>query len=302
MRRTLALTLLLGIAGSLVAATPAAAGDVECRKAKQPVTTDVEYGDYVDEPVSELQRLDVYAIDAKGCAPVVVWVHGGAWAIGDKRRIEHKAELFSGLGFVFVSVNYRLSAPRDDPARPVHPAHAEDVGAAVAWVEDHIAEFGGDGGEITLLGHSAGGHLVALAGLDPRYVEEAGGDIGAVRCVIANDSEGYDIPARMALGPRIQALYENAFGTDPEVQADASPINHVDDRTTLPDFLLISRGGPRRVATAQAFADAITGARGTAEVLDATGYTHMDVNVRLGEPNETVVTPPVERFAKACRG
>ena len=82
--------------------------------------------------------------------------------------------------------------------------------------------------------------------------------------------------------------------------ADASPINHVDDREQPPDFLVISRGGPRRVGVAQAFADAVTEAGGQAEVLDATGYTHGDVNKRLGEPGETVVTPPVEAFTKEC--
>lgn len=302
MRRTATIVISLAIAGFTVAAAGAreagaGTGD-DCKQPKAPVTRDIEY---VDKPVSELQRLDVFAPDGKGCAPVVVWVHGGGWRIGDKKRLEHKATFFNDLGYVFVSVNYRLSTPADDPDRPVHPAHAEDVGAAVAWVEQHIKDYGGDGREIMLLGHSAGGHLVALVGLDPRYVEDAGGDVSAIRCVVANDSEGYDIPARLALGvPQLNALLESAFGTDPEVLADASPINHVDDRKQPPDFLVISRGGPRRVGVAQDFADAVTKAGGKAEVLDATGYTHMDVNVRLGEPGETVVTPPVEQFTKDC--
>jgi acetyl esterase/lipase len=298
MRRTLALTLILGFSGSVLAATPTAAGEQDCRDPRAPVTKDVEY---VDDPISELQRLDVYAAETKGCAPVVIWVHGGGWTIGDKRRVEHKAELFNGLGYALVSVNYRLSMPRGDPARPVHPAHADDVGAAVAWVEEHIADYGGDGRKILLLGHSAGGHLVALVGLDPRFVEDAGGEIDSIRCVVPNDSEGYDIPARLALGvPRLTALLENAFGADPDVLADASPINHVDDRKKPPDFFIISRGGPRRVGVAQSFADTIEGADGKADVLDATPYTHMDVNVRLGEPEETVVTPPVVNFTKKC--
>lgn len=301
MKRTLTLALILGIVGTTVlAATPATAGTEDCKQPKEPVTRDVEY---VDKPVSDLQRLDVYARDGKGCAPVVVWVHGGGWRIGDKKRVEDKADFFNGLGYVFVSVNYRLSAPEGDPARPVHPAHAEDVGAAVAWVEENIKDYGGDGRDIMLLGHSAGGHLVALVGLDPKYVEDAGGDADAIHCVVPNDSEGYDIPARVALGvPQLNSLLENAFGTDPEVLQDASPIRHVDDRKQPPEFFIISRGGPRRVGVAQDFADAVTKAGGEAEVLDATGYTHMDVNKRLGEAAETVVTPPVEKFAKSCLG
>lgn len=297
MKRTLPLALILGLGATVLTATSATAGTDDCKRPKELVTRDVEY---LDKPVSELQRLDVYAPDGKGCAPVVVWVHGGGWRIGDKRRLEAKATFFNDLGYVFVSVNYRLSVPEGDPARPVHPAHAQDVGAAVAWVEKHIKNHGGDGRNIMLLGHSAGGHLVSLVGLDPKFVEDAGGDAESIKCVIANDSEGYDIPARIGLGAQIKALYESAFGTDPEVQRDASPINHVGDRKEPPTFFIISRGSPRRVGVAQEFADAITGADGTATVLDATPYTHRDVNKRLGEPGETVVTPEVTDFTKSC--
>ena len=97
--------------------------------------------------MSDLQRLDVYGFErAEGCqqVPVVVYVHGGGWRTGDKARVGDKATFFNDLGYVFVSVNYRLSDPPRSPGRPVHPAHADDVGAAIAWDErtEHIGTYG----------------------------------------------------------------------------------------------------------------------------------------------------------------
>jgi acetyl esterase/lipase len=59
-------------------------------------------------------------------------------------------------------VNYRLS-PADK-----HPAHVQDVAAAVRWLKDHVAEYGGDPTRMVLMGHSAGCHIVVLTTLDPQ--------------------------------------------------------------------------------------------------------------------------------------
>jgi len=95
-------------------------------------------------------------------APVLVYVHGGAWVIGDKREqgIPMMHELVQ-RGWVCVSVNYRLSP------RATWPAHIVDAKRAVAWVRQHIAEYGGDPGFVAVSGGSAGGHLSALLALTP---------------------------------------------------------------------------------------------------------------------------------------
>ncbi|MBV8462602.1 MAG: alpha/beta hydrolase [Acidimicrobiales bacterium] len=95
-------------------------------------------------------------------APVLVYVHGGAWVIGDKR--EQGIPLMHELvqrGWVCVSVNYRLSP------RATWPAHVVDVKRAVAWVREHIDEYGGDPDFVAVAGGSAGGHLAALVALTP---------------------------------------------------------------------------------------------------------------------------------------
>ncbi len=86
----------------------------------------------------DLLSLDVFP-PPHGCpAPVVIWVHGGRWRIGDKRnQLSDRIRLFNGAGYALVSVNYRLTDPSSSsPVR--YPSHDEDVAAAVAWVHAHI--------------------------------------------------------------------------------------------------------------------------------------------------------------------
>jgi acetyl esterase/lipase len=109
-------------------------------------------------------KLDVLTrrgVVAQG-APVLVYIHGGAWLIGDKRQqgIPMMHELVQ-RGWVCVSINYRLSP------RATWPAHIVDCKRAVAWVRQHIAEYGGDPGFVAVSGGSAGGHLCSLLALTP---------------------------------------------------------------------------------------------------------------------------------------
>jgi acetyl esterase/lipase len=108
--------------------------------------------------------LDVYRPaegDLTG-APVLLQVHGGGWTIGTKDQqglplMHHLA----AKGWVCVAINYRL-APRD-----AFPAQIIDVKRAIAWIRDHIEEYGGDPDYLAITGGSAGGHLTALAAVTP---------------------------------------------------------------------------------------------------------------------------------------
>jgi acetyl esterase/lipase len=119
--------------------------------------------DYVGDGLRR-HRLDIIrrrAEPPRG-APVLVYIHGGAWVIGDKR--EQGLPLLHELarrGWVTVTINYRLSPSA------TWPDHIVDCKRAVAWVREHIAEYGGDPGFIAVSGGSAGGHLSALVALTP---------------------------------------------------------------------------------------------------------------------------------------
>ena len=99
-------------------------------------------------------------------SPVFVYIHGGAWVMGDKRQqgIPLIHEL-ARRGWVCVAINYRLSP------RATWPAQIVDCKRAVAWVREHIAEHGGDPGFIAVSGGSAGGHLSSLLALTPGQAE-----------------------------------------------------------------------------------------------------------------------------------
>src|SRR6476659_9844762 len=100
----------------------------------QDLKRDIPYAGVQDEK----RTLDVYApAGAKGL-PVVFWIHGGGWQAGDKTDVKLKPQWFMDKGFVFVSINYRL-LPAVDMA-----TLTRDVAISFRWVEDHIAEFGGD--------------------------------------------------------------------------------------------------------------------------------------------------------------
>lgn len=107
-------------------------------------------------------RLDLRLPAQPGFA-TVIWLHGGGLTSG-KRHFPEIDEPGVGL----VAVSYRLS-----PAA-AHPAYLDDTAAAVAWVLRHIAERGGDPKKVFVAGHSAGGYLAAMVGMDPRWLAAHG--------------------------------------------------------------------------------------------------------------------------------
>ncbi|MDF1479748.1 carboxylesterase/lipase family protein [Leifsonia sp. H3M29-4] len=102
-------------------------------------------------------------------APVMVFLHGGAYSVGSAREIRRQGEgLVREGGVVFVNLNYRLGAlgwlDLSSFSTPEHPIESNlglrDQIAALAWVRDNIAAFGGDPARVTLFGESAGGNAV----------------------------------------------------------------------------------------------------------------------------------------------
>lgn len=177
------------------------------------------------------QNVDFFRIPAGvSNPPLVIFVHGGGWRRGSEKMVDQKPEFYTGLGYAFASVGYRML-----PDTPVEQ-QAEDVGAAIRMLQGKARDLGFDPDRIIITGHSAGAHLVALTGTDPRY---AGSAFNAIRGVMPIDGAGYDIPKQMKATPFIsKKLYVPAFGTDPARQKALSPINHI-DRPNANQWLMI---------------------------------------------------------------
>ena len=118
------------------------------------VTRDIEYDRAGDTPL----LLDLYVPPKKpdGPLPIVVWIHGGGWRGGDKRRC--RALLLVKRGYAVASVNYRLSR------EATFPAQIHDCKSAIRWIRANAKKYSIDPDRIGVWGGSAGGHLVALLG------------------------------------------------------------------------------------------------------------------------------------------
>ncbi len=116
--------------------------------------------DETDSYKLERCKLDIhYPTDKKGFA-TLVWFHGGGLEAGEK----HFPKELMDRGYAVVAVNYRLSP------RAQNPAYTEDAAEAVAWMFEHIEEYGGDRNKIYIAGHSAGGYLCLMLSLDKSYL------------------------------------------------------------------------------------------------------------------------------------
>ncbi len=243
---------------------------------KTVVRADVPYGK------DEKQRLNVYAPRSAKDAPIILFFHRGEWTTGDKSEVSYKPKFLNENGIVFISANYRLT-----PA-VTHPAHINDVAAAVRWAYDHAADFGGSAKRIVVMGHSAGCHLVTLLALDPRYLSGVGLRPSDLRGVVAWSGGAYDLVEKVHAGGMYAHCIRQAFGEAEAAWREASPTTHVGDAKPLPPFLFVSveKGNASNLA-AERLAGLIKAAKGRADTRILQDRAHMTANKLLGAPNDT---------------
>ena len=177
------------------------------------------------------QVLDVFKPDVAKGAPVVIFVHGGAFVRGD-RNVD--AEIYSNTlwwfarkGVIGINMEYRL-APE-----AMYPGGAEDVGAAVAWARAHAAEYGGDPDKIFLIGHSAGGTHAAGYAFDPAIRPAAGHGLAGLILISARVRA--DVEAENPNAFAVKAY----FGEDASLYERRSPVTHAAG-SKLPTFIVIA--------------------------------------------------------------
>jgi hypothetical protein len=232
---------------------------------------------------TDKQRLDVYAPAEGRGMPVLVFVHGGEWARGDKADVSTKPKFFNDHGVVFVSVNYRLSATDQ------HPAQVNDVAAALRWCREHIGEYGGDPRDLTLMGHSAGCHIVTLIGLDPRPLATVGLKPSDLKRVVSWSGGAFDLVKKVEEGGMYAGYIKLNFGSGPETWRDASPIEYTANAKGGPAFLFVSAGGgnPGSKVMSDVMVGKINVAGGSARPALIEGKTHFAINHEIGAEGDT---------------
>jgi len=194
--RVLTISLMLALAAGCATPVPRDSGTT---------LTNVPYKSGGALTAYEQQRcvLDVYAPKNQPGFATLVWFHGGGLTMGSKDQVDRDVDtpaiarsLVRG-GVAVVVPNYRLSP------QAKFPAYVEDAAAAVAWTRAHIAELGGDAGRLFIGGHSAGGYLALLLGLDAHFLQDfsvAPTDIAGVIPVSGQTMTHYTVRAERGLG------------------------------------------------------------------------------------------------------
>ena len=288
--------LVLAAVCALVAPASASAAPT-CTVATAPRTIPYER---IAGVAQNLTSLDIWA-PGRGCgrAPVVMWVHGGGYRNGDKgNAVADKVRLFNRRGWIFVSVNYRLTRLRD-PAGARYPDHYRDVAAAVAWVRAHIARHRGDPRRIALLGHSAGADIVSNVAVNPVWLAERRLSLRALRCAAPLDTEGFD-KTRVRDDDRTALQWVLALGNNPNYKTDTSATLLVRPGRHIPSTFTVFRGLPLRRSIEVGFRDALARAGVPTRLVDASALTHEQVNRNIGAPGDTVVTKPLVGFLSSC--
>ena len=242
------------------------------------------------------QRLDLAKPAGAKKSPVLLFVHGGGWSIGDKAHAAAaKASWANSKGWAFASTNYRLV-----PQATVEQ-QAADVASAIAWLRANAAKEGLDPDRIVLMGHSAGAHLAALVGTDPQYLKAAGVPMAAIRGVVLLDGAGYDVVTQAGdPGNIVKPMYDAAFGTDPKRQAALSPTRQAAAPNAANWLILPIERRADSQTQSKELAAALAKAGSSAVVAVVPGESHSSLNKGFGEEGD-FATKEVERFLASLR-
>ncbi len=185
-------------------------------KAQYNSVNDIPYrAQSADKYAQERCKLDVYYPTDQKDVPVVVWFHGGGIEAGNK----HIDPELRNAGYAVVAVNYRL----------LPKAHIDDIlddaAAAVAWTFNNIEKYNGSKRKIFLAGHSAGGYLIDMIGLQKKWLEKYGIDADSIAALVPFSGQcitHYNVRKQQGIGPLQPTLDQYAPLTF--IRPDAPPI------------------------------------------------------------------------------
>jgi acetyl esterase/lipase len=222
--------------------------------------------------------------------PVVVFIHGGSWNSGDPRNYRFIGRTLAREGYVVVLPGYRLG----DAGR--FPHMIEDGALALAWTRTHVAQYGGDPGQVVLMGHSAGAYNAMMLALERQWLGRAGVPDGFVKGVIGL-SGPYDFY------PYTSDSARRAFGQAPDPLL-TQPIHFV--RGDAPHVLLITGDADTTVKprNSLALAKALSDAGQPTRPVVLNGVDHGGTVTLLAAPfdrDRRVLDPVLAFLAAQCQ-
>lgn len=254
----------------------------------QKLTSDIRY----IENGHKRHVLDIYTPEAQAATnlPVMFWIHGGGWQVGDKSDVALKPKVLIERGFIFVSTNHRLL-----PEVTMEELMG-DIASSLGWVHKNISKYGGDPERIFVGGHSSGAQLAALICTDDRYLKKEGVSFNVLKGCIPVDGDTYDIPKIIATAEHRQMLYggemytfghRQKFGNDPKKHVDFSAVTHVAKGKNIPPFLLLYfSGNPDTLAQARRMESVLKSADIPARAYGKSASNHSQLNNDLGKPDD----------------
>jgi acetyl esterase/lipase len=224
--------------------------------------------------------------------PLLIWVHGGGWIMGDKddamgmygRYCRKLAE----HGIAAANVSYRLSP------EVKHPGHIEDIARATAWLVEHANALGYDPAHIFVSGHSAGGHLAALLAVDDRWLTAVNVDPDAIIGAIPS-SGVYD------LKPMFEGRVAFGGAFPPGTAEDASPISHV-DAADPPFLLFVEAHGRYMQRQTEIMTEALQKDSVECNVVEIPWSNHLTMLSDLVEDGGLTLQRTIEFVEKVLRG
>ncbi len=231
-----------------------------------PNESNIKYGN------AKLQNLDIFLPNdsTQELHPVLIYIHGGAWTSGDKTDWnENLVQIFRNLGYISVSINYRLVPS------VTFPNNLFDVISGINWVYRNISLYYGDPHDITLVGHSAGAHLVASVVCNQKYLKEAIFNCMDIHLACLLDGGGY-LAMQTAIydDEDIKAMVYRAINQDEQYWIDFGPANSIADCDYIPPMVICHSDDNYRVRSNAEFIQKLDDYGFDYTEYTMAGYTH----------------------------
>jgi acetyl esterase/lipase len=259
---------------------------------------------FIDVPYREgssdrKHRLDLFLPEGANW-PVLIFIHGGGLASGDKSFRVSGEDVYGNIGRFFASqgvgvavINYRLQP------KVTWREQVDDVAHATAWVASNLGMYGADTSRLFIGGHSAGAHLATRIALESKPLEAVGFSPAIIRGVVAISGAAYDLADNQTyeLG-RNRARYETCFRCGDLTEnwmKEASPISFV--TPIAPPFLILyaERETKSLIRQSQLLHQALEQNQVATQLLMVPRQNHSRIVLTLSRPDK-LSAPAILRF------